>query len=68
MSHSERKAAVSRGIVNVFAVESQGNMLAPAANPRYLVILASTDTAGDLPGVVSHYFDSSTCRSRSVSS
>jgi hypothetical protein len=37
---------VSRGIVNVFVVESQWNMLAPAANPGYLVVLASADTAG----------------------
>jgi hypothetical protein len=39
MSHSEREATVSRGIVNVFAVESQWNMLVPAANPTRLDLL-----------------------------
>ena len=39
MSHCGREATVSRGIVNVFVVESQWNMLAPAANPTRLDLL-----------------------------
>jgi len=49
MSHSKHEAAVRVSIVNVFGVESQWNTPAPAANPGYLVVRASADTAGGLP-------------------
>jgi hypothetical protein len=66
--HSGCEATVRASIVNVFGVESQWNSLALAANPGYMVVRASVDTARGLPEEVSPYLDFSACRSRSVSS
>jgi hypothetical protein len=66
--HSGCEATVRASIVNVFGVESQGNTLALATNPGYMVVCASADMAGGLPEEVNPYLDFSACRSRSVSS
>jgi len=63
MRHSEREATVRVGIVNVFVVESQWNMLAPAANPTRLDLLQPRSY---IEGVLSHRQESLVVKSLSA--